>query len=287
MRPTSPYRATPEDTPAPGSNAGRWLRRYGPPPTTAEATLVCLPHAGGAPTFFRDWPAHLAPSLDVIAVCYPGRQDRFDEPCVTDMTTMAGEVAAAVVPLAERGPLALFGHSMGAAVAYETARLLQSRRGIRPAHLFVSGLVPPHRVLPGIRHLKSDAALASDLLEQGGTDSRVLADEELRALVMPAVRADYELIETYRHVAAAEPLDVPITAYFGRDDARTPPTVMPEWRLHTNAPTETRFFAGGHFYLQQQRRELTKDIRSRLEPCKAHSSMGCSHSMVRNRCIGP
>ncbi|MFE9809716.1 thioesterase II family protein [Streptomyces sp. NPDC005227] len=268
MHPTSSHRTTPEATPPPASNAGRWLRRYGPPPTTtkgkAKATLVCLPHAGGAPTFFRDWPTLLAPSLDVVAVCYPGRQDRFDEPCITDMTVMAGEVAAALAPLAERGSLALFGHSMGAAVAYEAARLLQSRHGVRPTHLFVSGLVPPHRMLPGTRHLKSDAALAADLLEQGGTDTQVLADEELRALVMPAVRADYQLIETYRHTSAPGPLDVPITAYHGQDDARTPPTAMPDWQLHTHAPTTTRSFPGGHFYLQQHRRELTTDIRDRL-----------------------
>ncbi|MFJ9136156.1 thioesterase II family protein [Streptomyces sp. NPDC102256] len=266
MHSTSPHPTPPNGTPTPASGAGRWLRRYGPPPTTgeAEATLVCLPHAGGAPTFFRDWPALLTPALDVAAVCYPGRQDRFDEPCITDMTVMAGEVAAALAPLADRGPLALFGHSMGAAVSYEAARLLQSRHGVRPAHLLVSGLVPPHRILPGTRHLKSDAALAADLLEQGGTDAQVLADEELRALVMPAVRADYQLIETYRHAPADGPLDIPITAYYGQDDARTPAATMPDWQLHTHASTESRSFPGGHFYLQHHRSDLMTDIRERL-----------------------
>ncbi|MGW6491653.1 thioesterase II family protein [Streptomyces sp. NPDC055056] len=268
MHSSFPHPTPPDGTPTPASGAGRWLRRYGPSPTTgeveAEATLACLPHAGGAPTFFRDWPPLLGPSLDVVAVCYPGRQDRFDEPCITDMTVMAGEVAAALAPLAACGPLALFGHSMGAAVAYETARLLRSRHGVRPAHLFVSGLVPPHRILPGTRHLKSDAALAADLLEQGGTDVQVLADEELRALVMPAVRADYRLIETYRHSSAGGPLDIPITAYYGQDDARTAPAAMPGWRHHTQAPTETRSFPGGHFYLQQHRRDLITHIRDRL-----------------------
>ncbi|MEU8795434.1 alpha/beta fold hydrolase [Streptomyces sp. NPDC048643] len=262
---TPPHRTPPDGTRTPAAGVGRWLRRYGPPPTTGEAkaTLVCLPHAGGAPTSFRDWPALLTPALDVIAVCYPGRQDRFDEPCITDMAVMANEVAATLAPLAKRAPLALFGHSMGAAVAYEAARLLHSRHGVRPAHLFVSGLVPPHRVRPGTRHLKSDAALTADLLEQGGTDALVLADEELRALVMPAVRADYQLIETYRHTGAG-PLDIPITAYYGQDDARTPRSAMPDWQLHTHAPTRTRSFPGGHFYLQHHRRDLTTDIRDRL-----------------------
>ncbi|MET7745664.1 alpha/beta fold hydrolase [Streptomyces sp. NPDC005385] len=262
MDSTSPHHTHPDGTPA--SNGGRWLRRYGPAPTASEATLVCLPHAGGAPTFFRDWPALLTPAVDMVAVCYPGRQDRFDEPCVTDMRVMAGTVAAALTPLAERGPLALFGHSMGAAVAYEAARLLRSRHEVRPAYLFVSGMVPPHRIPPGTRHLKSDADLAADLLEQGGTDAQVLADEELKALVMPAVRADYQLIETYRHTPAIGSLDIPITAYYGQDDARTPADAMPDWQLHTHAATATRCFPGGHFYLQQERRDVTMDIRDRL-----------------------
>jgi pyochelin biosynthetic protein PchC len=250
------------DTP---STRDAWLRRYRAASPAAEATLVCLPHAGGAPTFFRDWPDLLSPALDLVSVCYPGRQDRFHERCVTDMAEMAQEVAEALAPLANR-PLAVFGHSMGAAVGYETARLLKARHGVRLAHLFVSGMVPPHRVPVGTRHLEGDAALAADILQQGGTDARMLADDELRAFVMPAIRADYQLMETYPHSAGDEVLDTPITAYYGRQDADITAPAVREWARYTRTPAGTRSFDGGHFYLQEQHtaRALAADVESRL-----------------------
>ncbi|MFJ3306312.1 thioesterase II family protein [Streptomyces sp. NPDC086549] len=255
---------------------GTWLRRYGAEPPAAEATLVCLPHAGGAPTFFRDWPELMSPALDVLAVCYPGRQDRFHEPPVTGMAELAEAVAAALVPLADR-PLAVFGHSMGAAVGYEAARLLRARHGIELSYLFVSAMVPPHRLRPRSRHLLGDAELAAELLEQGGTDAEVLADEELRAIVMPAVRADYRLIETYRHVPGGEPLDAPVVAYHGRQDPSVTEAAVREWRHCTRATAETRSFPGGHFYLREARLTPAADIRERL-PASArgsHQAGGC------------
>ncbi|MCX4766718.1 alpha/beta fold hydrolase [Streptomyces sp. NBC_01275] len=248
---------------APPQRPGAWLRRYGAEPAEAEATLVCLPHAGGAPTFFRDWPELMSPEVDVLAVCYPGRQDRFHELPVTGMAEMAAAVATALVPLADR-PLALFGHSMGAAVGYEAARLLRARHGIALSHLFVSAMVPPHRLRRRSRHLLSDAELAAELLAQGGTDTEVLADDELRAMVMPAVRADYRLIETYRHDAGAEPLDTPVVAYHGRQDPAVTEAAVQEWRRYTRGTAEARSFPGGHFYLREARRTLTTDLRERL-----------------------
>ncbi|MFH9554258.1 thioesterase II family protein [Streptomyces sp. NPDC051445] len=240
-----------------------WLRRYGAEPPAAEATLVCLPHAGGAPTFFRDWPELMSPRVDVLAVCYPGRQDRFHEPPVTGMAELADAVATALVPLADR-PLAVFGHSMGAAVGYEAARLLRARHGIELSYLFVSAMVPPHRLRRRSRHLLSDAELAAELLAQGGTDAGVLADDELRALVLPAVRADYRVIETYRHDAGAEPLDTPVVAYHGLQDPAVTEAAVQEWRRHTRGTAEARSFPGGHFYLREARRALTADLRERL-----------------------
>ncbi|MFD9320330.1 thioesterase II family protein [Streptomyces sp. NPDC060053] len=242
---------------------GAWLRRYGAEPPAAEATLVCLPHAGGAPTFFRDWPELMSPEVDVLAVCYPGRQDRFHELPVTRMAEMAEAVATALVPLADR-PLAVFGHSMGAAVGYEAAQLLRARHGIELSYLFVSAMVPPHRLRRRSRHLLSDAGLVAELLAQGGTDAEVLADDELRAVVMPAVRADYRLIDTYRHDAGAEPLDTPVVAYHGRQDPAVGEAAVREWRRYARGTAEARSFPGGHFYLREARRTLTADLRERL-----------------------
>lgn len=245
------------------STLDAWSRRYAPASPDAEATLVCLPHAGGAPTSFRGWEGLLSSAVDLVAVCYPGRQDRFDEPCITDMATMADRVATVLASLAGR-PLAVFGHSMGAAVGYEAARLLRARHGIRLAHLFVSGMVPPHRVPEGSCHREGDDALVADILEQGGTDARMLVHEELREILLPAVRADYRLMETYPRVAGDEVLDTPITVYHGRRDADAAPAIMREWQRYTRTPTESRSFPGGHHYLQDAEETLVADVEDRL-----------------------
>lgn len=269
------------------SSPGTWLRRYGAEPPAAEVTLVCLPHAGGAPTFFRDWHELLAPSVDVLAVCAPGRQDRFHETPITGMAELAEEVATALVPLTGR-PFALFGHSMGAAVGYEAARLLRDRHGVEPAHLFVSAMVPPHLVPRRSRHLLGDAELAAELLAQGGTDAEVLADPELRAMIMPAVRADYRLIETYRHVPGGEPLGAPVMAYYGRQDPAVAEESVRQWGRCTRATAGTRSFPGGHFYLRREREELLTDLRERLLASVrgAHQAGGCSArtSSVHGEC---
>ncbi|MEU6221496.1 alpha/beta fold hydrolase [Streptomyces sp. NPDC047022] len=261
-----------------------WLRRYGAEPPAARPTLVCLPHAGGVPAFFRDWPGLLSPALDVVSVCYPGRQDRFHEPCITDMAQLARAVSSALLPLADR-PLALFGHSMGAALGYEVTRLLRDRHGIVLTQLFVSGMVPPHLVPARTRHLMGDAELVAHILEQGGTDAEVLADDELRELVMPAIRADYQLIDTYRHLDGGGPLDTPIVAYYGLQDPVVTGPAVQEWRRFTRMTAETRAFPGGHFYLRQVQETLVADVRDRVLASVrrgpgggSHQASGCSAS---------
>lgn len=244
---------------------GAWLRRQGAEPAAAEARLVCLPHAGGAPTFYRDWPELIGPAVDVLAVCYPGRQDRFHESAITEMAELAEAVATILVPLADR-PLAVFGHSMGAAVGYEAARLLRDRHGIELSYLFLSAMAPPHLLRRRSRHLLDDDALAAELLAQGGTEPEVLADEELRAFVLPAVRADFRLIETYRHDDDAKPLDTPIVAYHGAEDPYADARAVREWRRWTSATAGTMTFPGGHFYPREALalKTLTTDVRERL-----------------------
>jgi pyochelin biosynthetic protein PchC len=241
----------------------RWLRRYGERPG-ATARLVCLPHAGGAPTFFRDWTHRMSPGVEVSAVCYPGRQDRFAEPCITEMAEMAGQVAEALAPLGNR-PLALFGHSMGATVAFEAARLLRSDHGVTLSCLFVSGAVPPHRVPRGSRHREGDEALIADIREQGATEWAMLADTEFREFLMPAIRADYQLMETYELVGGNdEVLDTPIVAYYGEGDSDAAHGGIEEWGRFTRWPLEVRAFPGGHFYLRDAESELLADIVRRM-----------------------
>lgn len=184
------------------------------------------------------------------AVQYPGREDRFDEPPVADMATLARLAAAELAGLAGPAdrPLALFGHSMGAAVAYEVARLLPRP----PAHLFVSGRHAPSEVVPGDVHLRDDDGLVVDLTRLGGTSGEVLAMPEMRELLLPVIRNDYRLAETYRELAGG-PLGCPVTVLTGTVDPEVTPAQAKGWAAHTTGAFQLAEFAGDHFYLVPQR----------------------------------
>ena len=243
-----------------GSASTGWLRRPRPRPH-AGVHLVCLPHAGGSASFYRALAASLPEHIEAIAVQYPGREDRFPEPCVPDPPDLADPLPEALVPLLDR-PTALFGHSLGAALGHEIALRLQ-RRAAPPAHLFVSAQPAPHHLQPGTIHLAGDDALLAELRRVGGVAGGLLDDPELRAIVLPAVRADYRAIETYRPVPVP-PLDCPVTAFVGTEDPDATIAQARDWAGYTAASFELRVWPGGHFYLSDHLARVTADIAARL-----------------------
>ncbi|MFD4529076.1 thioesterase II family protein [Streptomyces sp. NPDC058470] len=249
--------------PVPAVNTvGRWLRRPRPV-ADPRLRLVCLPHAGGTAGSFYGWTATLPADVELTAVQYPGRQDRLCEPCLWDMGELADGVAQALLPLLDR-PVALFGHSMGAALAYEVTLRLETLYRARPRQLFVSGHASPTRPRVGRDlHLRDDAAMLAGLLELGGMDEAVSADPELLALLMPSFRADLRLIETYRP-CGARPVTVPVTAYTGDADPGVPVADVAAWADLAAGEFDLRAFPGGHFYLVDQETEVVSDISERL-----------------------
>jgi pyochelin biosynthetic protein PchC len=241
-----------------------WLRPFGSAGTPA-ARLVCFPHAGGVPDTFRAWPAPLARAagtdIDVHAVCYPGRRDRLTDEPITEMEPLADAITAAVLPLADR-PLVLFGHSMGASVAHEVTRRLHAA-GRPPALLAVSGREAPHAVRPRGVVAGGDAAIMADVIELDPRCAEILADPGLRELVLPAIRADYELLEAYGPRVYL-PLPVPVMAYAGSDDPVTTVADVHAWSSATTAEFGCRVFPGGHFFLENHRGELVDDLAGRI-----------------------
>lgn len=244
---------------APGAatSAGAvWLRRLAPaePP---RVRLVCFPHAGGTAAFFRPWRAHLPAGVELLGVQYPGRLDRLGEPCVENVDQAVGPLATAVRSLLDR-PVALFGHSLGATMAYEVARRVDGLAG-----LFVSGRPAPDRLRPVSDQLDSDDALWEELGRLGGTRPEVLANADLREALLPALRGDYRLVRTYRP-RPGPPLDCPLTALVGDADSEVDLAEAGGWAAYTRGVFTLRTFPGGHFYLMSRTAELVDEILGRL-----------------------
>ncbi|HEU5157861.1 MAG TPA: alpha/beta fold hydrolase [Streptosporangiaceae bacterium] len=243
----------------------QWFRRYEPRPS-AGVRLLCFPHAGGSAVFYQNWSDRLSPDIELAAVQYPGRAERFAEPIIDDAPTLVRQITTAVLPLCDR-PVALFGHSMGAVIAYEVARSLQTL-GAPPAYLFVSGHRAAH--VPGKERYseQDDDALVETLTGMGGTDAELFADPDFREMVLPYVRGDLGLLDAYEH--RPQPvLSVPITALIGADDQVEPIDLTARWAELTSGAFTQRVLPGDHFYLVPHRDQVIAEIESRLKQAAA------------------
>lgn len=242
-------------------DGGAWIRRYHRAAPGAPR-LVCFPHAGGAASFYFSLAAELSPHIEVLAVQYPGRQERRTEPPIEDIGLLADRIVEALEPWRDES-LHLFGHSMGAVVAYEVALRLQRSDGRGPAALYASGRRAPATRRTETVHLRDDEGLVRELKTLAGTDAALLADDEVLSMILPALRADYRAIETYEHRPAPR-LSCPVTVWLGDAD---PLVTVPEaeaWRLHTDSAFDLRVFTGGHFYLTSHADEILGLLRASL-----------------------
>lgn len=246
-----------------------WLRVYRPAPAAA-VRLVCFPHAGGSASFFFPMVQPLAPDVEVVAVQYPGRQDRRGEPNVGSIPELADQSFAALRRLADR-PLALFGHSMGAVLAYEVALRMRDAGLPGPVRLFASGRRAPSRYRDERVHLAPDHRIIAELRLLSGTNASLLADPELLEMIMPAVRSDYRAIETYRHDPQRR-LDRPITVLTGDDDPRVTMDEARAWAEHTTAPIDLHVLTGGHFFLVDRSDQVIALLRQQLSRAEADRS---------------
>jgi pyochelin biosynthetic protein PchC len=232
-----------------------WIRKFHQSPG-AEFRLVLFPHAGGSANVYFPLSAELSPAVEVLAVQYPGRQDRSSEPLMTDLNTMADGLSSALRPWAGRR-LALFGHSMGATVAFEVARRLPVDA------LFVSGRRAPGRTVDEGLHRRRDDELVAAIRAMHGPSSALFEEPELIEILLPALRGDFEASETYIH-RPGPPIDCPIIGLVGTKDPRVPTEEMSYWAGFTTSAFHLHTFVGGHFYLEAQRPAVAEIVREHL-----------------------
>jgi surfactin synthase thioesterase subunit len=239
-----------------------WFLRLSPRPDAAMR-LFCFHHAGGSAALYRLWPQALH-EFDVCAVQLPGRANRFTERPLDRLPAIVDALLPELLPLLDR-PYAMFGHSMGSAVAFHLARALVARGAPAPSHLFVSGRQPPHLQYPEWRlDGKNDTQLFDAVVAAfGGLPPEVAEHPDLIELVMPALRADLEALDAMS-TALPLPLPAPITAIGGRDDPYARDEHLGAWQSCTCRRLAVRHLDGGHFYFDDSFDELAALIRGAL-----------------------
>ena len=248
-----------------------WVRPLAERPAAARR-LLFFPHAGGAASYFRPLGGTLPPAIEPLAIQYPGRQDRRREPPVSSIDELAEALFAVLGDSPAHTPTVFFGHSMGAVVAFEVIRRYERAGRPGPLGLIASGRRAPVIRRPELLHTRTDAEVVREMRRLNGTESDFLDDPDVRAMILPAIRADYRVIETYEF-DGGPPVNVPVHAFVGTADPRVTVDEAAAWQRHTAGEFRLHTFPGGHFYLTEVPAagladEIASSMRSFAEPAR-------------------
>lgn len=228
----------------------------------SDSTLFCFPYAGGNSFAYRPLRELQPAGLNVVGIELPGRGARSAEALCTSLDLLAEDAFRQLSDQIASAPYALFGHSMGASLAYMTACRLRKAGFPLPAALILSGREAPSARVPKQRHLLPKEAFFAELLTLGGCPPQILADSELLAYFEPILRADFKAVETWR-VQEESPLDIPFTIMIGQDDDISEADAM-KWSGYTTRSLELHRFAGDHFFILRNWSEIMRLIAGRL-----------------------
>ncbi|WP_201364092.1 thioesterase II family protein [Dictyobacter formicarum] len=232
----------------------------------ARVRLFCFPYAGGGASIFRTWSENVPPNIEVCPVQFPGRENRVMEPPFTNLNALLASLMPSLLPYLDM-PYAFFGHSMGALVSFELARLLRRmNHKTRPIYLFVSGRrAPDIQDIDPPSHNLTEPAFIEEIRRLKGTPEEVLQNAELLKMVIPLLRADFALCETYTYEKELL-LKCPLSVFGGLQDKDVTREAISAWQKQTSCAFKMHFFAGDHFFLRKERYALLHVITQSLLP---------------------
>ncbi|WP_010099276.1 thioesterase II family protein [Ornithinibacillus scapharcae] len=242
---------------------GNKWRKVISPSTSKKLTLFCFPYAGGSGHIFYNWHHFCTTDLEIQSIQLPGRGIRISELPINNIEELIKDLYAGI-DFDWSQPYAFFGHSMGALISYELAAFLYEQEKELPQGLFLSARVPPHLTDRGKHvHLLSEQEFIQELRRLDGTPEEVLHNEELLQLMLPTIRADFAICETYQYTKR-NPLPIPITVFGGKGDMEVSPNQLTEWKQYTSKNFQQFTYDGGHFFLHQHKGDIVQTIEKQL-----------------------
>jgi len=239
-----------------------WLAFHKPNPA-AKVSLFCFPYAGGTASMFQQWRNGLPDTIEVCPVQLPGRGHRLSEPRFTNLGPLVASLAEEMGDYLDR-PFAFFGHSMGALITFELARLLRRKGKRQPVHIFVSGCDAPQCNRPKPIYDLPEPELLEELRGMNGTPQEVLDHAELMELMLPIIRDDLSVCQTYEY-SPEPPLSCDITAFGGLQDPGVSEAAVNAWREQTTGTFAMKMIEGDHFFIHNAIPQVLKMISTRSQ----------------------
>ena len=225
--------------------------------------LFCFPYAGGSSTVYHQWKSLLGDNIELRPIELAGRGRRIGEDMYKNLEEVVDDVFQLIRGEIQQSPYMLYGHSMGALITYELAQKINDFRLPKPVHLFFSGKGAPHvkRLDKKKYHLLDEKAFREEVINLGGTPPELFEHPELMELLLPLLKNDFRIAETYSHAGSIRPFDQDITVLLGREDDLTTEQCE-EWAKHTSEKCQFHYFPGGHFFINNEAVNITQIIKS-------------------------